>query len=626
MATRTRRTAVRKKKLNLGPIVFTIVAMGFGGGGSYFFITKHKENKAQILRENEEIKRKNEEQRAILQKREEDRTARLEAARAEREQKKKELEEAKAGSARRKQEMVAVDGVKAALPDLMADAQYERALAMLADARKNDLTEETKAAIDNLKQQVAEKARDEFMGIKDQAQGLADAGDVAGAVKMLEGAGRFGLSDISQEASQLIKKLNSNAESEEPDSISPQIAAFKMIQSELASPLRDSDYDRAEVLVDRLAGQVSNKPFKETLESMKGDFALVTGLWAEFLKTMAASPGKEVQFGIVAGKVVKAEEGLLVVDNKGNQESLTLKDMQPKWIEMHLDLQPGADDEKWYAVALFNLHKGRDTTARPIFSRISDVYPKAKGKLEWMDWEEEVKVKDLVEEVKESAQSGSHSTVINKVAEIKKSYANTRYYKEQEAKLASLEEKSAAEREQAKGKVGDRLEVLENAYAKAKEDLDAWFENTKTEIEDRKEQALTDPVAYRKYTSSSSIYYSSSSTSVGGRTYYGGYGYYIYSSPTSKETNLQAIDDILNMKQSYRTPYTETQKKKLEQESKRLTKEIQIAKIEFATNASKLKILIRKKQDHLKNISIRIGRQLRNGEELSDDDIANAFK
>ena len=399
-----------------------------------------------------------------------------------------------------------------------------------------------------------------------------------------------------------------------------------MILAELKAPLKAGDYERAEFIVERLTGQARNKPFKKSLESMKTDFALATGVWSEFLKTMGATPGKQVRFGIKIGKVVKADEGQLIIENKGNKESLTLKDMQPKWIEMELGLEPGADDEKWYSLALLSLHKGRERSARPIFSRIRDVYPKAQGQLEWMDWGNEVKVKDLIDEVKEAGQSGSHSTVIRKVAEIKKSYANTRYYKEQEANLTSLEKKSSSARGQAKGKIGGRLAALETAYENAKEELSDWLEDTKNEIEDRKEKSLTDPVTYRKYNSSSSIYYSSSSTTVRGRTYYGGYGYYIYVNPASKETNLKAIDDILNMKQRYRSTYTEAQRKKLEVEKKRLMKEIRSAKNAFATNASKFKTRARKKKDNLKNINIRVGRQLKNGEELSDAEIRKAFK
>ena len=168
-------------------MIFAIVAMGLGGGGTYFVITKHKQNKAEILRKNQEILRKNAQQKAMLRKREKDRKAKQAAARAASAQKKKEALELKADTLRKKEEMVAVNSVKSALPDLMADAQYEKALAMLSKARQDDLADETKAAIDNLKQEVAQKARDEFLGMKDQAQDLADAGDVAGAVKLLGG-------------------------------------------------------------------------------------------------------------------------------------------------------------------------------------------------------------------------------------------------------------------------------------------------------------------------------------------------------------------------------------------------------------------------------------------------------
>ncbi|MDP6504762.1 MAG: hypothetical protein QF886_14150, partial [Planctomycetota bacterium] len=229
MATQVRRRTVRRKKSNLGPVVFAILAMVLGGGGSFFIITKHKERKAEVLRKNEEIKKKQRAQKEMLRKREEERKAKLAAARAERERKKQELEQAKSDSARKKEEMAAVNSVKAALPDLMADAQYERALAMLSDARQDDLADEAKAAIDNLKQEVAQKARDEFIGIKDRAMSLADAGDAAGAVKLLKGAEKFGMSDISREASQLIQKIEAVEVTREPDSVAPRIAAYKMI-------------------------------------------------------------------------------------------------------------------------------------------------------------------------------------------------------------------------------------------------------------------------------------------------------------------------------------------------------------------------------------------------------------
>ncbi|MDP6116103.1 MAG: hypothetical protein QGG53_29950 [Planctomycetota bacterium] len=626
MATQARRTTVRRKKSNLGPVVFAILAMALGGGGSFFIITKHKEQKAAERKSLKEAQAKKAKEKAEYAKDQAERKAKLVAARAERERKKQESEQAKSDAARKKEEMAAVNSVKAALPDLMADAQYERALAMLSDARQDDLADEAKAAIDNLKQEVAQKARDEFIGIKDRATGLADAGDVAGAVKLLKGAEKFGMSDISREASQLIQKIEAEEVPKEPDSVAPRIAAYKMIQSELVAPLKDGDYGRAGVVVGRLAGRAGNKPFKESLESMKGDFAAVSGIWSEFLEKMGASPGKQVQFGIKIGKVVKAGEGQLVIDNKGKKESLTLKEMQPKWIEMHLGLQPDGDDEKWYAIALLNLHRGRTTSALPILRRISDVYPRAQSQLEWLGWKKEVEVKDLIDEVKEASQSGNHSTVLKKVAAIKKSYANTRYYKEQEADVTGIEEKSTSAREQVKGLVGARMDVLEAAHDDAKDDLSGWYETTRNEIEDRKEKALTDPVAYINYGSSSSNYSSSEKTTVGSRSYYGEYGYYVREGQTSKEANLKTINDILNMKQKYRSPYNDAQKKKLENERRRLMKEVRAANNEYATNASKLKNLNRRKRDNLKNVKIRIGRQIKSGDDLSDAEIQKAFE
>ena len=212
------------------------------------------------------------------------------------------------------------------------------------------------------------------------------------------------------------------------------------------------------------------------------------------------------------------------------------------------------------------------------------------------------------------------------MAAIKKSYANTRYYKEQEADVTGIEEKSTSAREQVKGLVGARMDVLEAAHDDAKDDLSGWYETTRNEIEDRKEKALTDPVAYIKYGSSSSNYSSSEKTTVGSRSYYGEYGYYVREGQTSKEANLKTINDILNMKQKYRSPYNDAQKKKLENERRRLMKEVRAANNEYATNASKLKNLNRRKRDNLKNVKIRIGRQIKSGDDLSDAEIQKAFE
>ncbi|MDP7130244.1 MAG: hypothetical protein QF437_07135, partial [Planctomycetota bacterium] len=95
---------------------------------------------------------------------------------------------------------------------------------------------------------------------------------------------------------------------------------------------------------------------------------------------------------------------------------------------------------------------------------------------------------------------------------------------------------------------------------------------------------------------------------------------------TSKEANLKTINDILNMKQKYRSPYNDAQKKKLENERRRLMKEVRAANNEYATNASKLKNLNRRKRDNLKNVKIRIGRQIKSGDDLSDAEIQKAFE
>jgi outer membrane protein TolC len=80
------------------------------------------------------------------------------------------------------------------------------------------------------------------------------------------------------------------------------------------------------------------------------------------------------------------------------------------------------------------------------------------------------------------------------------------------------------------------------------------------------------------------------------------------------------------MKQKYRSPYNDAQKKKLENERRRLMKEVRAANNEYATNASKLKNLNRRKRDNLKNVKIRIGRQIKSGDDLSDAEIQKAFE
>ena len=175
-----------------------------------------------------------------------------------------------------------------------------------------------------------------------------------------------------------------------------------------------------------------------------------------------------------------------------------------------------------------------------------------------------------------------------------------------EESLGDLKEKLAGQQEKAEV----NLDNFERLAKRAEENLKDWYESKKRNIEDLYGQEMTDPVRYKQ-----NSFYSE--------------GYYTYSRSTSKEANLKVIRLILKAQPKvtyyYDIDYSKSRKKLLKKEEDRLENEIKRAKANSRGRASKLTGLYKKKKTALRNNTLRVAREIREGQEVSEDKMLKAL-
>ena len=505
--------------------------------------------------------------------------------------------------------------IRKEIPNLLESGDYSKAIGMLDSASRKELSKEATDSINSLKSQVMEEAMTQFEDDKTEIAGLLKKKKYDDAIQILNRARSYGVPDVSTDASTRIVQIN-RLKTEEVErakranDLDAQIIAFSRLRRLLTPRLKEHDYEALSLLIDSQAGKPENAAFKHDLLAMKDDFKAIQQLWADYLKVMEKSIGKTETLGVNVGEVMSVGEDKIVIDQRGQKIEIPVTKVGPTRIRRKLGLQDTSRPEQLYGQGVLYAHRGIHKDADEIFVKLEGLVPGAERHLRWSKWAREVGAAEALKEFKAAQGSASASTVAKIISRITNDFGDTRLVERErdllEESLGDLKEKLAGQQEKAEV----NLDNFERLAKRAEENLKDWYESKKRNIKDLYGQEMTDPVRYKQ-----DSFYSE--------------GYYTFSRSTSKEANLKIIRLILKSQPKvtyyYDTDYSKTRKKLLKKEEDRLENEIKRAKAKSRGRASKLTGLYKKKKTALRNNTLRVAREIREGQEVSEDKMLNAL-
>jgi len=583
----------RRKSSNAGPWFVAILILAAGGGGGYYYWQQQEAAKAGRARAKKEAERK---------------------ARAKK---------TTTTTVPKTIEKDPLEEVRLALDGLLENAQYQEALSRLDKVLAENPGEKVEAAAGKLRDQVEDHAKDRFDADKQKVNGLIATKKYDSALTLLAKMQDYGIGEMGAEARKKVSQVQALQRSTE---LMGQIEAYTNIKTALDPALSDYDYAAAVKAIDEQAALPQNAAFAEGLLAMKEDFKAVEKLWGQFLKKIEASVGETAMFGIKQGKIKGVREGTFVMDVNGAEEVFTLKDMQPKWIEKRLDLSTGEPDpEKRYALGLLYLHKGRKTEALADLKHVGDGHPGVERLTKWMRWDDEIEAKAKLEELSQAGEENRFLAVRAKIDDLRDAYAGTRMYQLQEEMVRELETQADQAVAEVKGKIDERLQFLDSVNDQKKAEIATWYDTKKAEIQAIYEKALEDPVTYEIIENDApTVSRMTLKDQDPDEMKAYRYGYMEVKKPTTKEANLETLNQVLK-KMKPQTKYEQTRKKQVEEFRKQIILELRKAKSKATSNMTKLKNLREDKFRDLKNQYLRTGRKVRGGDLLTDEQIREAL-
>ena len=504
--------------------------------------------------------------------------------------------------------------------DTMLEAeQYKEIVVVLDEVVSVNPSEEQLKAVEDYREKLGAHVKERFSEIKLKSEALVKENKLDEALSLVKEARDFGVAEISSEVTKqeaAIERLKTQM------SFESQLAAYARLNGLISKPLDDYNYKAASVLVKREAASPRNLAFKDDLLGMLEDFGATEELWRQFLKKMEAKIGSVEMFGIDQGKIAAVRDGTFVMNVRDREKQFTLRDMQPKWIEIKMDLSGGSPPEQWYPVGLLYLHKGRWSDAKPIFERVGKLHDGVARQFRWKQWEREVAATGLVGEAKKAAAAKDYGQVADHIEEIRTEFGDTQVAIREKGSLAQLEKQAAAAVGQLKRGIGAKLKQFERIAAEAEKKVEALFEEGKVKVEEQYKADMTDSISYRQPTRSA---YGGTSYSYPTGTFISsGDGYYVLRIATDKESNLKVVNSVLGTISNSRYSSADAQRKQLQGEKKRLEREISNARKRRKANADRLKLTMAKKRRDLRNDTLRTERKIKSGEDLSDAEMRRA--
>ena len=500
--------------------------------------------------------------------------------------------------------------------DTMLEAeQYKEIVVVLDEVVSVNPSEEQLKAVEDYREKLGAHVKERFSEIKLKSEALVKENKLDEALSLVKEARDFGVAEISSEVTKqeaAIERLKTQM------SFESQLAAYARLNGLISKPLDDYNYKAASVLVKREAASPRNLAFKDDLLGMLEDFGATEELWRQFLKKMEAKIGSVEMFGIDQGKIAAVRDGTFVMNVRDREKQFTLRDMQPKWIEIKMDLSGGSPPEQWYPVGLLYLHKGRWSDAKPIFERVGKLHDGVARQFRWKQWEREVAATGLVGEAKKAAAAKDYGQVADHIEEIRTEFGDTQVAIREKGSLAQLEKQAAAAVGQLKRGIGAKLKQFERIAAEAEKKVEALFEEGKVKVEEQYKTDMTDSIQYKQRAYGSGFSYRT------GTLISSGDGYYVLRIAADKESNLKVLNSVLGTKPTYSYSSTEAQRKQLKEEKKRLERDISMARKKRKANAGRLKLTMAKKRRDLRNDTLRTKRKIESGEDLSDAEMRRA--
>ena len=509
---------------------------------------------------------------------------------------------------------------------LLQEGAYGEAMALLNTVAGQVNSLPQREAINPLKERVAQEALKRFKKDRTDATVLCGEDRFDEALSLMKNALGFGLDAITEEATDEVSRIlvlkarkqqgDVEAKEEEPEAEPPapdpgeefrnKIRAFAGLRSKIDSELKGLNYSRLPGLLDAQAALPANADFKDDLAGIKQDIEAVQGLWGEFLKLMEESKGRQTTFGVKTGKISQVKDGLVVLEGPTKRHVIALDDMQPSWLEAELGLSVEAPPQRWYALAVFYAHKGREKEARDIFDKLGKDHPGVGRHRRWLEWGREAEALEALVEIQEAVEAESPVKTIAMISDFREKYRGTQLASNEEQSLKRLRLGKTAAAEEMRDEAQNSVEAAEALVERAEEALRDWYEGMKEEVQNKHKSDLED---HLRYTQSS----------------FTGYEYYSYSSRggSNKKANLEVINRCLaafpRVSSSYYSDpsYMSSKKKRLMEEKKRLEKEIAQAGRTAKSNAAKLMNLYEDRKRELHNRSLRLLRKLKSGDELN---------
>jgi hypothetical protein len=512
--------------------------------------------------------------------------------------------------------------IEAALPELLQQAKFKDALALLDQVEPVRLNKKAREAVKTYQEQVNKQAEERLKSDWEKVESLVASKDYDGALNVLVKIQEYGLGSAPEEARKRASEVEPLKGSHE---LLARIQACANISSALSPVLKELDYTAAVSVIDEQAQVPENQVFAEELAAVKQDIKAVEALWAEFLKVMGGKAGTEESFGARQGKIAGVRDGKLVLGVNGAEESLGLKDFRPKWIEDRLGLSAGdSDPEKRYAAGVLCWHRGLAQEARDIFEKLPG-HPGAERQLQWIGWEREVAAKAILDELKESGKEDNPENIRKLAARLRTDYGETRMVKLEDSVLRDTAERADGAIGEMDKKIKDRLDLAETAAAQERAGIENWFEIMKEQAMALHQKEMLDDTTYHKVVHKLKPGERPPWNVVWvGTTKDGMVGYYEQSNKIDKRENLKRIRELLDVMK----PTTANEisfQDKFKEEEDRLVREIKMFNDRHQERASKLKALHTRKLVDLKNNKLRMIRRIKSGDEVTEEEIDKAL-
>ncbi|MBI2191043.1 MAG: protein kinase [Planctomycetes bacterium] len=389
-----------------------------------------------------------------------------------------------------------------------------------------------------------------------------------------------------------------------------QAEAFGRMEDSLTPLLKTHEHASAWEEVQRLALRPENARFRDDLSAMKQDFEAVEALWQQFLQAMEAAKGTEEIFNIRRGRLAGARDGLLLLEINSRTERLAPADVGPGKIQEKLQISPARSPaETCHALAAFWLHEGRKDKARELLEGIGGSHPDASRLLQWLRWSREAEATQMIRAIQADQAGRNFDAVLKRVSDLLRDFEDTRAVTRRKSDLEQLRAGAEAAILKEKEKVQAALERLEVLVQQVQKERERWYDDMKEKVKQQYEKESTDPETYVRRGDAE-------------------FGHYVEHAACPKSDNLKTLKTILENMPRVTQFVQDVQNRKIEYKKmiEQLEKEIDQAKKNYQAGLAKLETLYKEKRRSLKNREGRVARRIREGINLTNEEILRELR